>query len=60
MCVKLSMDSGLNSSLASTADSGRATPVISASLKYDEVHVCPISLLYMKAYITFALFMHIS
>ena len=60
MCVKLSMDSGLNSSLASTADSGRATPVISASLKYDEVHVCSISLPHVKTCITFALFMHSS
>ena len=39
MCVKLSVDSGLNSSLASTADSGRATPIISVSQKYDEVHI---------------------
>ena len=60
MCVKLSMDSGLNSSLTSTADSGRATPVISASLKYDEVHGCSISLSHVKACITFALFMHTS
>ena len=37
MCVKLSVDSGVNSSLASTSDSGRATPVISVSQKYDEV-----------------------
>ena len=35
MSVKMSMDSGLNSSVASTAGSGRMTPAAS-SLKYNE------------------------
>ena len=37
MCVKLSMDSGLNSSLASTTESGRITPITTASPKHKEV-----------------------